>query len=183
MKALEWKEEITQITDSFIKHRDDLQTFLAIRTARTVDGLHAKLTVLINQAFTPRQDWEKHLRAKLKEYGPKENWLHDKAKVQTLLEISGDPAAKELFPGEDESQADIQSAEKRYDAFVVTLKRQLETSLSELLNRNMDLFERKLNFHTQELKEAIANSADLIVRQLGGPYDRLIHDVSLVVIY
>jgi len=42
------------------------------------------------------------------------------------------------------------------------------TKLSELrddlCNRNMDIFESKLAFHTQQLQEAIARSAQFVVR-------------------
>jgi hypothetical protein len=50
-------------------------------------------------------------------------------------------------------------------------------SLDELCNRNMNIFELKLAFHTQQLQDAIASSAQFVVRTLSGPHDRLLHEV------
>jgi hypothetical protein len=54
------------------------------------------------------------------------------------------------------------------------LRGEPELSLDEFCTRNMDIFESKLAFHTQQLQEAIARSVQFVVRT---PHDRLLDEV------
>jgi hypothetical protein len=49
------------------------------------------------------------------------------------------------------------------------LRGQLKLSLDEVCGKNMEIFESKLAFHTQQLQDAIARSAQFVVRTLSGP--------------
>jgi len=54
-------------------------------------------------------------------------------------------------------------------------------SLDALCERNLNMFELKLNFHTQKMEETILNSARFVVRTLSGPSDRLRNEVCIII--
>ncbi|KAG2011263.1 hypothetical protein CC2G_011404 [Coprinopsis cinerea AmutBmut pab1-1] len=176
LKAPEWKAVMVEFTQIFINHRINLQTTVSLRIARTVDDIGSKMKILIAHAFTPQHSWEKNLRAKLKEFGPRENWINDVDKVKALAQASEDKIFDFQTLTANGSPQDSVHSEQRWKAFAAGLNENLDSSLPQLFARNMKLFEQKLDFHTQELRDSIASSAKYIVRSLAGPYDRLQHE-------
>ncbi|KAG2011262.1 hypothetical protein CC2G_011403 [Coprinopsis cinerea AmutBmut pab1-1] len=176
LKSQEWKGVMTEYSQTFINHRTNLHTILSLRITRAVDNLGAKMKILIAQAFTPQRDWEKNLQKKLKEYGPKENWIHNTEKVKELIKLSEDPMIDRGLLNVPDDPAEAASAEQRLATFIAGLNQEISTSLRTLFDRNMGIFEQKLDFHTQELQDSIEKSAKYVVRALAGPYDRLQHE-------
>jgi hypothetical protein len=161
--------------DEFKNHRVQLQEVLNLYTASNVKVLVTKMSDLVSRLFETKPDWEKTLATKTQNLGDWSEWLNNDATFQDVVSATEDPvlwgiAARKI----DFKSKDIHNA---HSVNLAGLRDDLKSSLDELCNQNMDIFESKLAFHTQQLQDAIARSAQFVVRTLSGPYDRLQHEV------
>ena len=161
--------------DDFKNHRVQLQEALSLYTASNIKVLVTKMSDLVSRLFETKPDWEKTLATKTQDLGDRSEWIESDATLQAVVSAAEDPVLGGIVTKKVESKSnemrDVQSTK------LSELRDELELSLDELCNRNMDIFESKLAFHTQQLQEAIARSAQYVVRTLSGPYDRLLHEV------
>jgi hypothetical protein len=161
--------------DDFKNHRVQLQQVLSLYTASNVKILVAKMGDLVSRLFETKPDWEKTLATKTQNLGDRSRCIESDTALQAMVSAAEDPVLGGIATRKVESRSkeicDVQSIK------LTELRDELELSLDELCNRNMDIFESKLAFHTQKLQDAIMRSAQFVVRTLSGPYDRLQHEV------
>ena len=161
--------------DDFKNHRVQLQEALSLHTASNVKGLVTKMNNLVSRLLATKPDWEKTLDTQTHDVGDRSKWLESDVSLQAVVSAAEDPvlggiATKKVEPKSKEMR-DAQSTK------LSELRDDLMLSLDVWCKRNMDIFELKLAFHTQQLQDTIKSSADFVVRTLSGPYDRLHHDV------
>ena len=161
--------------DEFKKHRVQLQDILCLYTASNVKVLVTKMSDLVSRLLATKPDWEKMLATKTQNLGDRSEWLENDDALQDVISAAEDSVLGGIATRKVESKSkdicDVQSIK------LSELRDELKSSLDELCNRNMDIFESKLAFHTQQLQDTIARSAQFVVRTLSGPYDRLLHEV------
>jgi hypothetical protein len=152
-----------------------------------VGSMFEKMDVLLLRLFAPKADWEKEIVVKARQLGkPKDSkdakdLINDINTLQTLVAITKDPLLDAKNAGEDDStKAGFKAA---LPTQIEQLRKELHLSLDVLCDRNQEMFELKLNYHTQQLQEAILNSAQYVVRSLSGPYDRLLNEVRFFVCF
>ncbi|KAH9481747.1 hypothetical protein JR316_0006274 [Psilocybe cubensis] len=191
-KAQDWKKRMLGHIAEFTEFRVQLQTTLQVQVAVGVEDLVLKMDVVLTHFFTPKADWEKNLDKKTRSLGPPSAWINDPAILQSLISETKDPAfsfapaagssgdkGKDVDkPAEGSKVKDTEKAKIDFaiDAQLAKIKKELELSLDILCERNKDMFEVKLSFHTKQLEQSIANSAQLVIKSLSGPYDRLVHE-------
>jgi len=116
-----------------------------------------KMSNLVSRLFETKPDWEKTLATQTQNLGDWSEWIdtdadHDQ---QAVVSAAEDPVLGGIVTKKVESKSnkmrDVQS----------TKPSELR---DELCNRNMDISEPKLAFHTQQLQEAIARPAQSVVR-------------------
>ena len=179
-KAQDWKDRMLGYVDDFKNHRVQLQEVLSLYTASNVKVLVTKMSDLISRLFETKPDWEKTLATKTQNLGDRSEWLKDDAALQDVVSAAEDP----VFGGIATKKVESKSKEMQDKGIYIVqsiklaeLRDELKLPLDQLCNRNMDIFELKLTFHTQQLQDAIGRSAQFVVRTLSGPYDRLQHEV------
>jgi len=179
-KAQDWKARMAGYVDDFKNHRVQLQEVLSLYTASNVKVLVTKMSDLVSRLFETKADWEKTLATQTENLGDRSGWLESEASLQALVSAAEDPVLGGIETKKVASKShDVQSIK------LSELRDELELSLDEFCHRNMNIFELKLAFHTQQLQDSIASSAQFVVRTLSGPHDRLQHEVcpSLLVLY
>ena len=160
--------------DDFKNHRVQLQEALSLYTTSNVNVLVTKTSDLVSRLFATKPDWEKALAAKTQTLGNRSEWIQSDTALLAVASAADDLAYASILKKDEpksNEKRDVQM--KKFSE----LRDDLKLSLNELCNRNMDAFESKLAFHTQQLQEAITSSAQFVVRTLSGPYDRLLHEV------
>ena len=161
--------------NDFKNHRVELQQALSLYTASNVKDLVTKMSELVSRLFEIKPDWEKTLATQTQNLGDRSGWLESDASLRALVSAAEDPVLGGIVTKKVESRSkEMRGAQSTK---LSELRDELEVSLDELCNRNMVIFESKLEFHTQQLRDAIARSAQFVVRTLSGPYDRLQHEV------
>ncbi|KAF8894834.1 hypothetical protein BD779DRAFT_1797749 [Infundibulicybe gibba] len=147
LKALDWKDLLLDYIQKFKDHRDKIQTMLSLRTAAAVDGIASKVDTILEHLFTQKEEWEKKLDSKIA-------FSTKPTKIGRMTTTRSEICSKNT------------------DNMVV-LKNTIHSSLAELCRRNSEVFFRKFELQTKQMQDAVAKSAEYIVRELSGPYDRL----------
>jgi hypothetical protein len=179
VKSQEWKQRMMEFNNMFIEHRAALVQLLSVRMARGIDDLHTKMNSLLSQAFNANQEWEKTLQRLLRQYAPLHSWIDDMPKVQELLKASRDPSIDgDIFGRPDGKEDSEEIQQHRLKSLLVSLKADLESTVKMHCKKNLETFGKKLDFHTQQVQEAISRAATYVIDQLSGPHDRLRHEVS-----
>ncbi|KJA23767.1 hypothetical protein HYPSUDRAFT_66143 [Hypholoma sublateritium FD-334 SS-4] len=184
-KSLDWKERIMNHISLFEKYRILLQQTLSVQVASDVNSLVNKMDTLLLRLFAPKADWEKDVATRTRQLTKareSKELINDTASLQTLINLTKDPLLDSKDMGEDSfpgASADFRAA---LPTQIEQLKKDLNLSLDTLCERNQEMFELKLNFHTRQLQEAILNSAQYVVQSLSGPYDRL-HNEDLRILW
>ena len=182
-KAQDWKSLMTGYIDDFKEQHVQLQEVLSLYTALNVKVLVMKMENLLSQLLGTKPDWEKTLAITIQKLGDRSKWIDSDAALQDVVSAAEDPVPGDIATKKVESRPkemhNVQSVK------LSELRVELKLPLDELCNRNMDIFESKLAFRTQQLQDAIESSAQFVVRTLSGPYDRLQHEVcpSILVFY
>lgn len=157
--------------EEFNGYRVLLMQGLSIEMATGVDSLVSKMDTMLSRLFTPKSDWEKELVTKTRALGDVNTWIRDSSTLQSLVSAANDPK----FEG---SVTNITlEVGNTVDSEIESTRDGLSLSLNTLCERNMEIFELKLDLHTRQLQESIEHSAQYVVRTLSGPHDRLFHEV------
>ena len=156
--------------EEFNRFRLLLQEALSIQVASGVDDLVFKMDMVLASLFSPKANWEKELASQSRRLGKMEAWINDGETLLSLVSKSKDPLLN----------VHVERSELEILTELQHLKKDIGMSLDELCERNLNMFELKLNLHTQKMQEAILNSARFVVRTLSGPYDRLHNEVCNV---
>ena len=163
--------------DDFKKHRVQLQEILSFYTALDVKVLVTnvtKMSDLVSRLFETKPEWEKMLATETQNLGigERNKWIESDASLQAFIEATEGPVLKGIATKKVESKSKDAQSKNLSD-----LRDEMESPVDELCQRNKDIFELKLAFHTQQLQDTIEGSAQFVVRTLSGPYDRLLHEV------
>ena len=150
--------------EEFNGYRVLLMQGLSIEMATGVDSLVSKMDTMLSRLSTPKLDWEKDLVTKTRALGDVNTWARDSSTLQSLISATNDQKFETI-------SLVIKRAE------IESTKDGLLLSLNTLCERNMEIFELKLDLYTRQLQESIDHSAQYVVRTLSGPYDRLFHAV------
>ena len=156
--------------EEFNRFRLLLQQALSIQVASGVDDLVYKMDMVLASLFSPKADWEKELASQSRRLGKIESWIDDGETLQSLILTSKDPSL----------DMNVEKPDLEILTELQHLKKDLGMSLDMLCERNLNMFELKLNLHTQKMEDAILNSARFVVRTLSGPYDRLHNEVCII---
>jgi hypothetical protein len=170
-KAQDWKTRMEGYINEFTNHRVELQRALSLYTTSNVNVLVTKMSDLVSQLFATEPDWEKAL-ATMTQKIDRSKWLESDATLQDVVSAAEDP----VLGGIVTKKIEPKSKEKQ-PTKLSELRDELELTLDVFCKRNKEIFEVKLAFQTQQLQDAIASSAQFVVRTLSGPYDRLLHEV------
>jgi len=175
--------------DDFKKHRDQLRDILSLYTALEVKVLGTnvtKMSDLVSRLFETKPQWEKTLATETQnlELGERSKWIESDASLQAFMEAAEDPVLlKGIVTKKVESRSkemrDVQSGVQSKK--LSELRDELVSSVDELCQKNVDVFELKLAFHAQQLQDTIESSAQFVVRTLSGPHDRLLHEVCFFI--
>jgi hypothetical protein len=150
--------------EEFNGYRVLLMQGLSIEMATGVDSLVSKMDTMLSRLFTPKLDWEKDLVTKTRALGDVNTWVGDSSTLQALVSAANDPKFE-------------RSLGITKDSEIESTRDGLLLSLNTLCERNMEIFELKLDLHTRQLQVSIEHSAQYVVRTLSGPHDRLFHEV------
>jgi len=164
----------------FKDHRDQLREALSLYTASNVTAIATRMADLVSGLFATKPEWEMTLAAKIQTLGDRSEWVKSDAALQDVVSAADDPVYGGILTKNLKSKTDDMGVAQ--GANLSELRNKLAMSFDELCRRNMDIFESKLAFHTQQLQAAIMNSAQFVVRTLSGPHDRLLHEASRFVI-
>jgi hypothetical protein len=152
--------------EEFNGYRVLLMQRLSIEMATGVDSLVSKMDTMLSRLFTPKLDWEKDLVTRTRTLGDVNTWARNSSTLQALVSAANDPKFETISLGITK------------DSGIESTRDGLLLSLNTLCERNMVIFELKLDLHTRQLQELIERSSQYVVRTLSGPYDRLFHEVS-----
>ncbi|PPQ69974.1 hypothetical protein CVT24_003678 [Panaeolus cyanescens] len=174
-KSDEWKQRMNAYVQTFTDHKIHIQTLLAFQTQRGIHDLSSKLQVLLDTLFKPGDD-EQNLVTQARTLGHPRVWLRDDTRIERLLTITNDATFNRPVLAASGDHTATAENEGRKKAIIQEVREELTTPLQDLCQRNFPFFEQKLDFHTEQLKEAISASAQTVIRALQGPYDRLNHE-------
>uniref|UniRef100_A0A8H7Y3L7 Uncharacterized protein n=1 Tax=Psilocybe cubensis TaxID=181762 RepID=A0A8H7Y3L7_PSICU len=160
---------------TFNRFRLELQQTLSIQVASNVEDLVAKMDTVLSRFFTPKSDWEKNLDVKTRNLGSPSTWIQNTSTLQSLISDTNDPSMPLPAPAYEDSSASM-SMSFGTEMQLSNIKKELQLSVDDLCDKNMDMFELKLSFHTQQMEKAIADSAILVIQSLSGPCDRVVNE-------
>uniref|UniRef100_A0A8H7Y3G6 ZZ-type domain-containing protein n=1 Tax=Psilocybe cubensis TaxID=181762 RepID=A0A8H7Y3G6_PSICU len=172
-KAQDWKNRMLGHINQFNQLRNELQQTLSVQVASGVEDIAVKMDEVLSRLYAPRYDWEKSLDMKtrgLEFMDP--SWIEGPDTLRNLLLDTNDPSLPAMSPA---GQAKDISTQIATDMQLSKVKREIQSSLDALCDRNMDMFELRLNFHAQQMEQVIMNSAHLVIQSLSGPSDRLLN--------
>lgn len=161
---------------TFTEHKIHVQTLLAFQTQRGIHDINTKLEQLLNVLFNPADDEQKIVTV-VSSLGHPRIWLRDDARIERLLTLTNDTTFNRPTLSAQGDPTTSGENEGRKQTIIQEVREELTTPLEDLCLRNLPYFEQKLDFHTEQLKEAISASAQTVIRALQGPYDRLNHEV------
>ena len=162
----------------FKNYRLQLQEVLGLHTASNVNVLVKKMNDLVSRLLATQPDWEKTLATQMQGVGDRSKWLESDASLQAVISAAKDPVLGGIVTKKVGSKSKSKEMHDVQSKKLSELRDKMETSVDKILCKgNMDLFELKLAFQTQQLQDSIESSAQFVVRKLSGPYDRLQHEV------
>jgi hypothetical protein len=164
-KSQEWKDKMLGYIEEFNGYRARLMQALSIEMATGVNSLVCKMDTMLSRLFAPKLDWEKDLVTRTRTLGDVNTWARNSSTLQELVTAANDPKIETISLGITK------------DSEIESTRDGLLLSLNTLCERNVEIFELKLDLHTRQLQVSIEHSAQYVVRTLSGPYDRLFHEV------
>jgi len=164
-------------TEDFKNHRVQLQEVLGLHTASNVTALVKKMNDLVSRLLATKPDWEKTLATQTQGVGDRSKWLESDASLKAVISAAKDPVLGGILTKKVESKSKSKEMSDAQSKKLSELRDEMESSVDKLCKGNMDLFELKLAFQTQQLQDSIESSAQFVVRSLSGPHDRLLHEV------
>ena len=168
---------MAEYAEDFKNHRLRLQEVLGLHTASNVNVLLKKMDDLVSRLLATKPDWEKTLATQTKGVGDRSKWLESDASLQAVISAAKDPVLGGIVTKKVESKSKSKEIHDVQSKKLSELRDEMESSVDKLCKGNMDLFELKLTFQTQQLQDSIESSAQEVIRTLSGPYDRLLHEV------
>jgi len=170
----------------FVEHRKTLEMALAIHTSLGVDSANQKLDgqhhrlqtieakldmiFLFRKLDTPR---EKDVLKFIADHGGAKSCINNDELLEELVIKSGESLSR--FSGRESGRRsnDLPDIKKK-------LVKELQEDIDEAFNRNLVLFERKLDVQSKQLADTVRQESDLIISTLmSGAHDRITDPVCL----
>ncbi|KAF9526891.1 hypothetical protein CPB83DRAFT_769552 [Crepidotus variabilis] len=181
VKASTYEGRLANFIDTFADHRNKLELSFALHTSLGVDAANEKLDeqsvrlkaieekldaiALFRQVDTPR---EKDVQKFISEHGGVKSVLNNDDFLEELISKSGESFSRISGREAGRKSNDLPSVRKRL------LKEVLE-DVDEVFNRNMVLFEKKLDMQSKQLTETLQSESDRVIQTLlSGAHDRII---------
>ncbi|GLB44990.1 hypothetical protein LshimejAT787_1900680 [Lyophyllum shimeji] len=180
VKASVYEARLADFATLFVEHRKTLELSLSIHTSLGVDSANQKLDnqngrlqtieekldmmILFRKLDTPR---EKDLQKFIEEHGGAKACIANDELLEELVAKSGESLSR--FPGREFGRRsnDLPDIKKR-------LLKEMQEDIDEAFNRNMVLFERKLDIQNKQLSNIVQEEADHIISTLlSGAHDRI----------
>ncbi|TFK44065.1 hypothetical protein BDQ12DRAFT_593650, partial [Crucibulum laeve] len=180
VKASVYETRLADFGTLFVDHRKKLELSLALHTSLGVDAANEKLDsqkhhleaieekldmiLLFRKLDTPR---ERDVHKFIEEHGGVKTCIYDDELLEELILKSGESLSR--ISGRDARKSnDLPDIRKR-------LSKELQEDIDEAFNRNMVLFERKLEMQSKQLTETVQQESDHIINTLlAGAHDRII---------
>ena len=179
LRAMEWKTRLTQHIEEFNSIRGRMHDHLSLSSAKEQRNIHTSLSNIISTLTSAKRPWELKVAAFDKSLG-REAWVKDSEKLkEVLLEMEGEDTAehyKGAFSKDEEGSKKEQDMAKDV---LEAVRRDIQTTVTQICTQNEDLFERKLEFLSTRFKTAIDNSAKFVVQALDGPHAKLENEVCI----
>jgi len=188
VKSNSYEKRLMEYIVTFKEHRKNLELAFSAHASIGVDVANRKLnaqthqlqniedrleelTTLFRKLDTPR---EKDLLRFLEENGGIKVCIANDELLDILISKSGESSSK--ISGRDlsrKSASDIPAIRKK-------LFKELAEDIDDILNKNLALYERKLDMQSKQISETIeAESEHIIQTLLSGAHDRIIDAVNL----
>ena len=176
--------------EMFDQLRNRLSQILTVRIAADTNNLvnemrtlNASVGSLLARLFLPRAGWERDVDQKrvelVKESGKdSKEILNDPQALKILADLTQDPLLDSKNTQENLRGSKAVNSARALPTEIDALKKDLNSSLAVLCKRNEETFKLKLDFHTEQLQNAIHDSAQYVVQSLTGPHDRLRNEVG-----
>ncbi|KXN86242.1 hypothetical protein AN958_10320 [Leucoagaricus sp. SymC.cos] len=183
VKATIYEARLADFAQKFLEHRSTLGMALSLHTTIGVDAANGKLDsqdqllkrmdkkldmiLLFRKLDTPR---EKEVMKFIEEHGGVKACLNNDEYLEELVAKSGDSLSRISGRGAGGSgrrSNDLPEIRKR-------LNKEFQEDIDEAFNRNMVLFERKLDMQNKQLNETLRQESDHIISVLlTGAHDRI----------
>lgn len=172
----------------FLDHKNKLEHSLAIHTSLGVDSANEKLDnqerrlssieeklnmiLLFRKLDSPR---ERDVQRFIDDNGGAKACIYNDELLEELVAKSGDSLTRLSGREAGRRSNDLPDIRKK-------LSKELQEDIDEAFNRNMVLFERKLEIQSKQLTETIQQESDHIISTLlSGAHDRIIDPVIYLI--
>ncbi|EAU90989.2 hypothetical protein CC1G_02376 [Coprinopsis cinerea okayama7 len=182
IKSSVYEGRLSDFVAAFIDHRRKLELAMSLHTSLGVDAANEKLDeqgdrlrvieqkldmiAVFRKLDTPR---EKDVLRFLDSHGGAKACIANDEHLEELVTRAGDNASVSRISRKDSGRRsnDIPELRKR-------LMKELQEDIDDAFNRNMILFERKLEMQNRQLTEAVQQqSSQIITTLLAGAHDRI----------
>ena len=186
VKSGKYEQRLAEFGTVFDEHRKAVELALSLHVAIGIDAANEKLDVqqdtlatierkldmlaLFRKLDTPR---EKDMQRFIESRGGAKACISNDESLEELIVRSGELSVARIA-GKDSGRKsnDLPGIRKR-------LFKELQEDIDETFNRNMVLFERKLEMQNKQLTDALhEESSHIISTLLSGAHDRIIDSVS-----
>ncbi|KAF9050511.1 hypothetical protein BJ165DRAFT_1525732 [Panaeolus papilionaceus] len=181
IKSTIYENRLAEFAEIFTEHRRKLELAFALHASVGIDSANEKLDhhthhlrtiekkldmiAVFRQVETPR---EREVQKFITEHGGVKACLNSDELLEELVAKGGDTISR--ISGKETSRKtnDLHGIRKK-------LFKELMEDIDEVFNRNMTLFEKKLDMHGKQMQDAIQWESDHIINSLlAGAHDRII---------
>jgi hypothetical protein len=182
VKANVYETKLAEFAQRFADHRSTLELSFSLHTTIGVDTANTKLDgqqemlrrvnkkldmiMLFRKLDTPR---EKEVQKFIEEHGGVKACINNDEHLEGLIAKSGDSLSRISGRGSGSGRRsnDLLEIRKR-------LTKEIQEDIDEAFNRNMVLFERKLDMQNKQLNETLRQESDHVISALlAGAHDRI----------
>lgn len=182
VKANIYEARLAEFAQKFGDHRSTLELALSVHTTIGVDVANGKLDsqeqmlkrmdkkldmiMLFRKLDTPR---EKEIMKFIEQHGGVKSCIGNDEYLEELVAKSGDSLSRisGRSGGSGRRSNDLPEIRKR-------LMKEIQEDIDEAFNRNMVLFERKLDMQNKQLNETLRQESDHVISALlAGAHDRI----------
>ncbi|KAF5376289.1 hypothetical protein D9615_008531 [Tricholomella constricta] len=180
VKASIYETRLSDFGMLFVEHRKALEMALAVHTSLAVDSANQKLDnqdgrlriieekldmiMLFRKLDTPR---EKDMQKFIEKHGGAKACITNDELLEVLVTKSGESLSR--LPGRESGRRsnDLPDIKKR-------LLKELQEDIDEVFDKNMVLFERKLDIQSKQFADVVQEESDHIISTLlSGAHDRI----------
>ncbi|KAG6906091.1 hypothetical protein DXG01_015973, partial [Tephrocybe rancida] len=180
VKSTIYENRLSKFATTFMGHRSALELELNVHTSLGIDSANEKLDtacerlqdvqrkfdmlLLFRKLDTPR---ERDVLKFIEAHGGPKACILDEGLLEELTMKSGESLSR--FPGREGGRRSNGLPELRK-----RLLKELQEDIDEAFNRNMVLFERKLDMQSKQLTDLVQDKADYIISAVvSGAHDRI----------